>query len=190
MHQIFIQRYPAGSSLRGKVMPIKNVEIKARCSDHSQIRNILKNNNAEFKGLDHQIDTYFAAKEGRLKLREGNVENSLIYYLRENNSGPKESNIKLFKIEPGSSLKSLLISALDILVEVKKAREIYFIDNVKFHLDDVVELGMFVEIEAIDKDGSIGLEKLNEQCNYYIKLFRIQSSDLISNSYSDMLFKK
>ena len=36
-----------------------NIEIKATCSDHTQIRDILKSKNAEFKGTDHQIDTYF-----------------------------------------------------------------------------------------------------------------------------------
>jgi adenylate cyclase class IV len=61
---------------------------------------------------------------------------------------------------------------------------------VKFHLDHVNNLGSFVEIEAIDSDGKIGKDKLLEQCNYYLKLFKIKQEDLISNSYSDLLLKK
>ena len=70
---------------------------------------------------------------------------------------------------------------------VDKKREIYFIDNVKFHIDKVKGLGNFIEIEAIDKTGKIGKKKLLEQCNYYIKLFGIKNTDLLSNSYSDLL---
>jgi len=53
----------------------------------------------------------------------------------------------------------------------------------------VKDLGTFVEVEAIDKDGSIGKEKLLEQCNEYLKKFDIKDKDLISVSYSDLLLK-
>lgn len=73
---------------------------------------------------------------------------------------------------------------------VDKQREIYFIDNVKFHLDNVVDLGTFVEIEAIDKNPSIGRDKLLEQCESYKSLFKVSPEDLISVSYSDLLLKR
>lgn len=52
------------------------------------------------------------------------------------------------------------------------------------------ELGSFVEVEAIDKDGSVGIEKLKEQCEYYIQLFGISKDQFIAESYSDLLEKK
>jgi predicted adenylyl cyclase CyaB len=164
-----------------------NVEIKAKCADHSKVREILKSKSADFKGVDHQIDTYFKVNSGRLKLREGNIENYLIYYDRENKEGPKESKVILFKNEPNSTLKDILIRANGILVVVDKKREIYFIENVKFHIDIVKNLGSFIEIEAIDKDGSIGKDKLYTQCQKYMKLLGISDKDLISDSYSDLL---
>ncbi|MFH1471481.1 MAG: hypothetical protein ABIF85_01160 [Nanoarchaeota archaeon] len=54
------------------------IEIKARSNNQDKIRSVLKSKNAEFKGIDHQVDTYFNASFGRLKLREGTIENSLI----------------------------------------------------------------------------------------------------------------
>lgn len=167
-----------------------NIEIKAKCSNHEKIREFLESRGADFKGVDHQVDTYFKINKGRLKLREGNIENYLIYYERENKEGPKQSDIILFKSIPGSSLKSLLINANGILIVVDKRREIYFIENVKFHIDTVQTLGTFIEIEAIDENGSIGKEKLLKQCNEYLKLFNISGSDLISVSYSDLLLEK
>jgi adenylate cyclase class IV len=54
-------------------------------------------------------------------------------------------------------------------------------------VDEVEHLGSFVEIEAIDRDGDIGEEKLREQCQYYLDLFKIKVEDLIEVSYSDMM---
>jgi len=48
-------------------------------------------------------------------------------------------------------------------------------------------LGIFVEIEAIDKVPSVGRGKLLGQCNYYMRLFKISQRDLISKYYSDLL---
>lgn len=159
-------------------------------NNHEKIREFLKSHNADFKGTDHQIDTYFKVNKGCLKLREGDIENYLIYYERENKEGPKQSDVILFKSAPESSLKSILINANGVLIIVDKKREIYFIENVKFHIDTVKELGTFMEIEAIDEDGSIGKEKLLKQCNQYLKQFDIKESDLISVSYSDLLLEK
>lgn len=168
-------------------MEILNIEIKARSNDQREIREILKAKKADYKGTDHQIDTYFKVPNGRLKLREGTIENNLIHYLRDNKDGPKQSKITLFKSSLDSTLKDVLTRALGILTVVDKEREIYFIENVKFHLDKVKGLGTFVEIEAIDKNSTIGKEKLQFQCEYYLKLFDISKEDLVSESYSDLI---
>jgi predicted adenylyl cyclase CyaB len=171
-------------------MPHINIEIKARTSEKDKIREMLKSLRAEFKGVDHQVDTYFRVNKGRLKLREGNIENHLIYYTRADVAGPKKSTVLLHKNTPGSNLRQILALSLDILATVDKQREIYFIDNVKFHLDEVIGLGNFVEIESIDVGGALGEKKLLEQCNYYIGLFGLTKEDMIASSYSDLLLAK
>ena len=167
-----------------------NIEIKARCENPEFIRAILKSKNAEFKGKDHQVDTYFNVQNGRLKLREGTIENNLIHYNRPNVSGPKQSNFSLYKTESNTPLKQLLINALGQKIVVDKQREIYYIENIKFHIDEIIDLGSFVEIEAegVEKEGEI--ERLHQQCNEYLKLFKIEESALINNSYSDMLIER
>lgn len=170
-------------------MPILNIEIKAGTKKQTHIREALGLLKATFKGIDYQTDTYFNVHSGRLKLREGNIENHLIHYQRENQSGPRSSEVLLYKTQAGSAIKEILTKALGILVVVNKKREIYFIDNVKFHIDEVDELGYFVEIEAIDKNGTIGRDALQEQCTYYMKLFDIAENELVPISYSDMLLK-
>lgn len=168
-----------------------NIEIKAKCDNPERIRQLLEDSSAEIKGVDHQVDTYFSVPKGRLKLRQGNIENSLIFYNRPNTAGPKRADVSLFRTDTpgGAQLHETLTGALDVLVVVDKQREIYFIDNVKFHIDTVHGLGNFVEIEAIDETGSLGTEKLQQQCDYYIKLFGITNADLIDVSYSDLLLE-
>ncbi len=172
-------------------MPHINIEFKAKCPDPKFIRNILLSHKAEFKGKDHQIDTYFYVPTGRLKLREGNIETALIHYERHDKDGPKQSNILLHHPDPKStqSLKEILCKILGEMIVVDKEREIYFIDNVKFHIDSVQELGSFLEVEAIDIDGSIGVQKLQQQCDYYLNLFEVSKKDLIAESYSDLLIR-
>ncbi len=170
-------------------MAFLNVEIKARTNKTDSIRKFLQAQNADFKGIDEQTDTYFNVLNGRLKLRQGNIENNLIYYNRSNNSGPKESNFDLLKIDEANELREILTKAIGIKVVVKKRREIYFIDNVKFHLDSLAGLGNFVEIEASNKNHDVTREKLYQQCNYYIEEFQVKDEDLINVSYSDLLIK-
>ena len=51
----------------------------------------------------------------------------------------------------------------------------------------MIQLGTFIEVEAIDNNNNIGIEKLKEQCDRYAELFNIQTNDYISSSYSDMI---
>src|SRR3712207_369543 len=146
-------------------MPHVNVEIKARCADLVPARATLLRMGARLVGPDRQVDTYFRVPNGRLKLRQGLIENNLIFYAREDREGPKRSDVILYGTRPDSDLKALLTAALGTLVVVEKRREIYFVavdgvgldgvENVKVHLDTVEGLGSFVEIEAIDLDGTI-----------------------------------
>ncbi len=164
-----------------------NIEIKARCCEPDQVRRALLPQGADFKGVDRQVDTYFRCPTGRLKLRQGQIENSLIHYRRDDQRGPKPARVMLCQTSPDSPLRDLLAEALGVLVVVEKRREIYFIENVKFHIDTVEGLGSFVEIEAIDSDGAIGAELLQKQCERYMELLAISGDDLIDCSYSDML---
>lgn len=173
-------------------MNIKNYEFKARVNELQKYENKLLTLNPKYIGLDHQIDTYFNTKCDRLKLREGNIENSLINYERQNIKGSKESKIILYRHKPDKALKNILIKQLGIKVIVNKKRKIYFIDNVKFHFDIVEGLGKFIEVEAIDdsqKHTKYTIEYLKKQCDKYFNFFDFNKADIVSDSYSDLTLK-
>lgn len=170
-------------------MGITNVEFKARVKDLETYQKKFLTLNPVFMGVDHQKDTYYHATKGRLKLREGNIENALIQYERENLADSKESTIVLYKHKPDQQLKQILESQFGIKVVVEKVRKIYFIENVKFHFDTISELGTFIEVEAIDDSGKIDVEALQQQCNQYIEFFGLEKKDMIDISYSDMILQ-
>jgi adenylate cyclase, class 2 len=173
-------------------MKNRNIEIKARIDDFSKIRPVLSDECAVFIGHDHQCDTYFSVPSGRLKIREGTIENCIVWYERPDIPGPKQCSYHLIPFEGGdgklSAMRELLEKSLGVTIQVVKEREIYFIGNVKIHLDTVAELGHFVEIEAIGRESLYG-DNLRFQCDRLLKRFGICPEALMDCSYSDMLMK-
>lgn len=177
--------------LNRSMSSILNVEIKANCPNADEIEQSLLQEKAVFKGSDHQVDTYFQVPDGRLKLRQGNIENSLIFYVRKEVVGIKTSNVELVILdaEQAESMLNLLSASHVTLVQVRKIRKIFFIDNVKFHIDEVEELGSFIEIEAINFQNQ-NEEELREQCMHYLQAFELKEKDCLDASYSDLILRK
>ncbi|MNJ91849.1 CYTH domain protein [compost metagenome] len=171
-------------------MNIKNVEFKAKVAEIESYEQKLNALNPVFQGMDHQVDTYFNVPHGRLKLREGNIENALINYDRENTSDSKESSIILYQHNPNPALKAILSRQFGIKVIVDKKRKIYFIGNVKFHFDEVEGLGTFMEVEAIDTKEAFTPEELKEQCDHYFSFFGLTKEQIVAKSYSDLILEK
>jgi predicted adenylyl cyclase CyaB len=166
---------------------MKNVEFKVRVKEISSYEKKLLNLNPVYTGTDQQTDTYFNVKKGRLKLREGNIENALIHYHRADIANAKQSDIILYKCSPDPALKQILTLHLGLKVVVEKIRKIYFIENAKFHFDEVKGLGFFVEVEAIDRKDKYSVEMLKSLCDKYFEFFGFEKNMLLKNSYSDML---
>ena len=166
-----------------------NVELKARCADPARVRRILEEAGADFRGTDAQRDVYFKVPAGRLKLRRGTIERSLIFYQRADDAAVKPSHVTMATLpaELGPALEDALQAALGVSNVVEKKREIRFVGNVKFHLDEVPGLGAFVEIEAIESPDVRTEEALREQCEAWRQRLGIAASDLVSHSYTDLV---
>jgi len=171
-------------------MKLKNHEFKARVDDLDKFEQKLLELNPVFRGEDRQTDTYFNVPSGRLKLREGNIENALIFYERPDVADSRQAEIILYRHSAERSLRDLLTKAFGIKVVVDKTRKIYFMDNVKFHFDKVDKLGTFIEVEAIDETGEIPAGELKKQCDRYFSYFGLKIADYVSKSYSDLMLEK
>ncbi|MCX2741825.1 class IV adenylate cyclase [Pontibacter anaerobius] len=165
-----------------------DITIKAFCANPAETESILHELQADFHGLDVQTDVYYHTEHGRLKHRQGNIENRLIHYNRLYLPTEKsfKTEVLLYLKNPSVATVSDVCAGLQKVAEIRKLRKLYFLDNVKFHLDKVEGLGHLIEIEAIDLDGSFGVDYLKQQCEYFKDQLQIADKDLVRESYIDL----
>jgi predicted adenylyl cyclase CyaB len=166
-----------------------NIEIKARVQDF----NGLKQRSALLSDTPCQVisqeDTFFNCPQGRMKLRTlGPQHGQLVYYVRQDITGPKHSEYKIFETNDPASLKIILTEAFGIRGVISKVRYLYLVGQTRIHLDDVKGLGTFMELEVVlrpdqsDAEGQALAENLMRQLG-------IQQGDLIEGAYIDLLKK-
>ena len=165
----------------------RNIELKARLPSLQLARDCAKRVATGYLGVQRQIDTYFAATRGRLKLREidGGVA-QLIWYQRADAPRARGSDYLLVQVEHAEDLKLALARAHGIRGIVAKRREVFLHQFVRLHLDQVTELGNFIEFEAVlspEVAEESGYAEIHELC----REFNIESQDILRVSYSDMM---
>lgn len=97
-----------------------------------------------------QDDTFFQCEAGRLKLRAfSQVEGELIFYRRENRQGPKESFYLVSPTSAPETLRESLSQAYGQVGRVQKQRTVFLVGRTRVHLDNVKDLGHFLELEVV-----------------------------------------
>ncbi|XP_072172423.1 adenylate cyclase CyaB-like [Diadema setosum] len=168
-----------------------NVEIKASISDTDRLKSLALGLTDE-KRFDtlKQVDTFFNCHRGRLKLRQTVNQPSspaqLVYYERADLEGPKVSNYSITLIDDAESLKRTLGMSLGVRGIVKKTRTLIMVGQTRVHIDEVEDLGNFMELEVVLRDGQSQEEGMTIADDLMDKL-SIHQSNLISGAYMDML---
>jgi len=130
----------------------RNIEIKARVIDLQAMRSRVAAIADHAPQTLRQEDVFFTVPLGRLKLRTQNGAAELIYYLRENSSGPRESNYLRIPIPDPSATRAMLALVHGERGIVRKTRWLYLVGQTRIHLDRVENLGDFVELEVVLRD--------------------------------------
>lgn len=196
-------------------LPKRNIEVKIQIDAklRSRIIGVLARSNLELITLN-QTDIYFdhIVNGGRLKLRieTENAENglvllqrnTLIYYRRIEDSKnlTKDSSFILVdcgsinkdKSSSGHPLLSVLASSLGIRRRVVKTRNVAILKNTRIHVDEVENLGSFVELEYVVNanagypahEGEPFIERVLSE------MFEISKLERIQCSYEDLLEQK
>jgi homotetrameric cytidine deaminase len=165
--------------------PRRNVELKAVDPDPERSLAVCRGLGAEDRGVLRQRDTYFRAREGRLKLREEEPgETVLIQYDRPDAPEARESRYRLVRAPDPEGLKAALDAALGTLVVVSKERRLFLWEGVRIHLDRVDGLGSFVELEGVARAGS-DLSAEREKVAHLREALAV--GEVLSDSYSDRL---
>jgi homotetrameric cytidine deaminase len=165
-----------------------NVELKARDADPDATAARCAALGAEDRGVLDQRDTYFAARDGRLKLREQDPgDDELIAYRRPDAADAGESSyIRTVTAEP-HALREALQTALGTTVVVAKRRRLFVWENVRIHLDEVAQLGSFIELEAIVAPDGGDLQQAHDKVARLRDELAIGDDALVAVGYSDLL---
>ena len=161
----------------------KNLEIKVHCSSFSKVKDRLIDIKAEYAGELIQKDIYYKTKEGLLKLRIENGQQSLIKYLRDEKGKERWSDFQILKFASGDARK-FFGNIFSIETTVEKKRLLYMFDNTRIHLDDVKNLGKFLELETLVING---LNDAKKRFNTILDLLNLDFNQQIKKSYKILI---
>jgi predicted adenylyl cyclase CyaB len=166
-----------------------NIEIKARVHDFTSLQRKAEQLTDSPCQVIPQEDTFFNCQHGRLKLRQLSAQRGqLVYYIRQDINGPKHSEYKIFETNDPEGLKMILAEAFGVRGVISKVRYLYMVGQTRVHLDDVKDLGLFMELEVVLHTDQTDVEGQAIAENLMHKL-GIHQCDLIESAYMDLLEK-
>lgn len=165
----------------------RNIEIKARIASvealAARVAELADHGPVEMS----QDDTFFLCPNGRLKLRAFSKERGeLIFYHRADQQGPKESFYVRSPTPEPETLRESLSLAYGQSGRVRKHRTLFLLGRTRVHLDNVVDLGHFMELEVVLEDqepAEIGVREAQE----IMARLGVKTSALVAASYVDLL---
>jgi adenylate cyclase class IV len=163
---------------------MRNLEFKAELRHPAAARQQCRALGAERLGRVAQIDTYFKLTDGRLKRREAPGEPvEWIYYHRPDVASPRVSDYSI--LSDDQARRRWGTHSLRPWLVVAKTRELWMIENVRIHLDEVEQLGSFIEFEAMVDDHH-DLSACQALLARLREAFSATMGEPISASYSDL----
>lgn len=166
-----------------------NIEIKARARNFANIKARAEKLSDAPVEVIPQEDFFFNVPQGRLKLRVlAPDRGQLIYYTRPDREGPKRSDYHITHTSEPGDLKRVLELAYGIRGVVRKTRYLYLVGQTRVHLDDVQDLGQFMELEVVLREGQEDAEGREIAEGLMISL-GVERSDLLEGAYMDLIEK-
>ncbi|MHC4991018.1 MAG: class IV adenylate cyclase [Planctomycetota bacterium] len=164
---------------------MRNFEFKAELRDLGAARRQCEVVGAERVGLMRQTDEYFRMADGRLKRRTSPGEpTEWILYDRFDSVVPRPSDYERLSEQQARRRWGSL--SLRPWVTVSKTRELWMLDNVRIHLDQVDGLGRFIEFEAV-VSASHDDETCEQAVHHLRRVFEPWMGEPIAVSYADLV---
>ena len=127
---------------------MQSVEWKAEVRDPSIVRALVKRLGGVHASTSVQSDTYYRVIDGMLMKREVEGEPpEFIHYLRAPGVRPRHTRFTLYSEE--QAVERFGARPIPVWVIVEKRRECWLLDGVRVHIDEVEDLGWFVELEVL-----------------------------------------
>ncbi len=168
----------------------RNIEVKLRVANRDALLPLAQALCAEGPQHIAQDDTFFHARQGRLKLRQfvdGRAE--LIHYHRDNTAAAKASDYVRVPAPDPAALREALARGCGVAGRVRKSRLLLMAGRTRIHLDRVEGLGDFLELEVVLREGetdhagqaeaqqvlqALGLQHAPQEAGAYLDLLALQ----------------
>ena len=171
---------------------MKNIEIKTPLADRGRVELLLKRLGAGAIWQRRQVDTFFQVERGWLKLREvAGEQPELVSYRRSTGDpGPRVSDYDVVSIpsQEAPDWKRLLDRVSPVLGIVEKDRTLWTWKHTRVHLDQVRDLGDFLELETVVR--GISPEEAHAEADQMIKALELDCSAFLAVPYLQLLLEQ
>lgn len=167
----------------------RNIEIKAQLSyqQYQSAIDLAEELAGKVAQELLQTDTFFNVPDNRLKLREFADSNAeLIAYAREDCEDPVASKYFRTTIGQPDQLIDGLALTLGVRGIVKKKRLLFLVGQTRIHLDDVDQLGHFLELEVVLEDQQTDAYGI-QIADGLLDRLGVDKGQLVSAAYIDLL---
>jgi predicted adenylyl cyclase CyaB len=113
-------------------------------------------------------------------------EGELIFYQRPDAGGPRESQYFISATHDPKSLTTVLTHAYGVRGLVCKRRTLFWIGQTRIHLDEVEDLGTFLELEVVLEEHQSTSDGI-EIARKLMKDLDVDENALVSKAYIDLL---
>ena len=171
-----------------------DMELELKFSAKEDYSKFLLDSGFEEQKQKHQVDTYFISDElienrrTWLRLREDKLNNNCSFDLHRLVclDVVDETEVKIDTSDSEKIKKIINLLGLKVKCVVEKRRRSFRKDDVEVTLDNIKNLGDFVEIEIIGKHTKNNIDKL-----YAIaETMNLHKEDKICNGYPELLLEK
>lgn len=172
---------------------MQNIEFKAELRDPDLARTICARLGAHPVTVMRQIDTYYRVARGRLKKREitvlspdGPLEEptEYIFYNRPDGADPKLSKYTVYGEDEARA--HFGTGNLPVWLVVRKVRDLRMLGATRIHLDEVEDLGHFIEFESMVSKSNTAARARAANAKLRAALDPVLG-EAIACSYSDLL---
>ncbi len=189
-YHVFILLRHTGTVMNGHFEGKFEVELKYRLNSRESFLSTLKQMNPEIM-LENNLeyDCYFDSNSDRLKnenksvcIREMQPSGIMLWIVK----GPQKDRCEALNITDVTKAKSMLITmGFEPVLEMKKRRSIYFLDEYHITLDHLEGIGHFAEFAIMTDDQSM-LEGYKQQLLQLAQTFGLDEQQQEFKSYRQL----
>ena len=168
------------------------IELRASVDDLDAIRNALATQ-AEHRGTSNEHDFYLRHESDRdrsLILRIRRKENGSLLTFKGKASGDDTAwpDVDIPLTDSDSLQRILLGSGYVKVVEIKKRRSSYRLEDFEINIDEIENLGIFIEIEG--RGDEEGRAKIEEKIASLLVSLGIQNENIIRKGYVALMLEQ